>query len=347
MTATRATRSRGWRSVSSGSGRPEPPSCDRAPPLGRRVAYDRLVPDLPNPLGDAPDEFDPSPGWARLRDYLSLVRFSHTVFALPFATLGAVLAWRSTPFEWPHLVGFLVCMVAARTAAMAFNRLVDQEIDAKNERTATRELPSGKLTPGQVKRLIAVSIAAFVLGTTCFLPNWWPLAAGPLVLAVLLGYSLAKRWTPLCHYWLGFALGLSPVCAYVAITAELAAAPIWLGVAILCWVGGFDILYACQDEAFDREAGLRSIPARFGRRRSFTIARLSHAATIVSLLAFGLSAGFGPIFAIGLALITLALAYEHWIVGPDDLRRVGVAFFQMNALVSFGVLAFGVADVIW
>ena len=282
----------------------------------------------------------------RVGEYLSLVRFSHTVFALPLASLAAVLAWTESPFLWRHLAGFLVCMVAARTAAMAFNRLADSEIDARNERTRDRHLPAGRVSRGEAIGLVAGSGVVFVLGTLLFLPNAWPLILAVPVLAWLLGYSVAKRFTPLCHYWLGLALGLSPVAAWLAITGTLAPAPVWLGLAVALWVGGFDILYACQDEAFDRAEGLRSVPASYGTVAAFRVARVSHLLAVAALVVFGLAAGLGPIYFGGLALIAGLLGYEHRIVSPSDLSRVGVAFFQMNALVSFGVFALGVADLI-
>ena len=289
------------------------------------------------------------PSWRqRLRTYLELVRFSHTVFALPLATLAALVAWQHAPFQWLHLLGFLVCMVAARTAAMAFNRLVDAPLDAANERTAARHLPAGLVSRREVLQLTIASGAAFLIGTLLFWPNVWPLLLGPPTLAWLLGYSLAKRFTPLCHYWLGVALGLSPLATHIAITGHVADlslwAPAWLGLGIAAWVGGFDILYACQDEAFDRASGLRSIPADLGRRRAFWVARVSHALAALAFALFGVAAGFGFVYFAGLVLIAGLLAYEHAIVSPNDLSRVGVAFFTLNAVVSFGLLMLGAID---
>ena len=286
----------------------------------------------------------PEASAATVGDYLSLVRFSHTLFALPVATVAAIMAWRVAPFRWLHLAAFLVCMVAARTAAMAFNRLADAEVDAANPRTANRELPAGTLSRPQVIGLIAGSILVFVVGTLGFWPNPWPLALSPGVLAILLGYSLAKRFTWLCHHWLGLALGLSPIAAYVAITGTIAPPPVLLGLAILFWVGGFDILYACQDEAFDREIGLHSVPARFGTPAAFAIARTSHVWTVAMLLWMARTDGRSAFFYGGIVLIAATLVVEHLIVSPDDLKRVGVAFFQMNLLVSFGTLVLYALD---
>ena len=283
---------------------------------------------------------------SRFAEYLSLVRFSHTVFALPFAALAAVLAWRETAFRWADAAGILVCMVAARTAAMAFNRLVDHKLDAANPRTAGRHLPAGTLSRGEVWALVAGSSLAFVAGTLLFLPNRWPLYLALPVLAWLCGYSLAKRFTSLAHYWLGAALAMSPVAAWLAITGRVDAEPLWLAAAVLCWVGGFDILYACQDEGYDRGAGLHSIPARLGTRGAFAVARVSHALVPAMLVGLGVAAGLGWVYFAGVAAVAGLLLYEHWLVSPDDLSRVNAAFFTVNAVISFGVLGVTVADLL-
>ena len=280
----------------------------------------------------------------RVREYLSLVRFLHTVFALPFVALAAMLAWREAAFRWTHVAGLLVCMVAARTAAMAFNRLADHRLDAANPRTAGRHLPAGVLGRGEVTALTVVSGLVFVAGTLLFLPNRWPLLLSGPVLLWLCGYSLAKRFTSLAHYWLGLALAMAPVAAWLAITGGVTAVPFWIAGAVLTWVGGFDILYACQDESYDRAAGLHSIPARLGTVNAFRIARLSHALTPIMLLGLWWSAGLGGVFLTGVILVTALLIYEHAIVSPTDLSRVNAAFFTVNAIVSFGVLAAAVVD---
>ena len=282
-----------------------------------------------------------------IRHFLELIRFSHTVFALPFALLSAVIAWNmpGSEFRWRDLIGILVCMVTARSAAMAFNRLVDRNIDAGNPRTAKRHLPAGLLSVGAVTTFTVVMSAAFVGSTAIFLPKQLPLLLAVPVLLFLLGYSLAKRWTSLCHYWLSAALMLSPIAAWIAVRDEFALPPSLLAAVIFFWVGGFDIIYACQDAEFDRKQRLNSIPARFGVRSALRIALLSHVVTIAMLLLLWKMAGLGIVFLIGVIAIAGLLFYEHWLVRPDDLQRINVAFFNVNAIISFGILVLGCLDV--
>ena len=283
----------------------------------------------------------------QLRHFLELIRFSHTVFALPFAMLSAVIAW-STPgseFRWRDLFGILVCMVTARSAAMAFNRLVDRDIDADNPRTAKRHLPAGLLSVSAVVAFTILMSLAFVAATAIFLPKQLPMILAVPVLLFLLGYSLAKRWTSLCHYWLSAALMMSPIAAWIAVRDEFALIPALLGGVIFFWVGGFDIIYACQDAEFDRQQNLNSIPARFGVRPALRIALLSHLITIAMLLLLWKIAGLGLIFLIGVIAIAVLLVYEHWLVRPDDLNRINLAFFNVNAIISFGILILGCLDV--
>jgi 4-hydroxybenzoate polyprenyltransferase len=285
----------------------------------------------------------------RISDYFSLVRFSHTLFALPFALLGAALAahrpdgWSGRPRDW---LGILLCMATARTAAMAFNRWADREIDAKNPRTAGRHIPAGLLSARAVVGFTLISSAAFVASTLLFLPNRWPLILALPVLLWLLGYSYAKRFTSLAHFWLGFALMLSPVAAWIALRGDLAWPPVLLGLAVLFWVAGFDIIYACQDAAFDREAGLHSVPGRLGIAGALRLAAGCHALTVVALVALGLAYPLGAIYFSGVVAVALLLIYEHAIVRPDDLTRVNVAFFQVNVVISMGLLVVGVVDLI-
>lgn len=280
----------------------------------------------------------------RLRHFLGLIRFSHTVFALPFALLSAVLAWRETPFRGRDLAGILLCMVLARSAAMAFNRLIDRRIDAANPRTAGRHLPAGLLSTASVGTFTLLCSLGFVAATLLFLPNRWPLRLAIPVLLFLLGYSYAKRFTSWCHYWLAAALMLSPIAAWIAITGSLAAPPLLLAAAVFFWVGGFDILYACQDAEFDRSRGLFSVPARFGVRTALWFAAVSHALAAACLFGLWYAAGLGPVFLFGVVAVTVLLAYEHRLVRPDDLTRVNVAFFQVNAVISLGLLAVGLID---
>ncbi len=287
--------------------------------------------------------------------FLELVRFSHTVFALPFALLAAVMAWsqnhRATPpipFRWLDLLGILVCMVFARSAAMAFNRLADRKIDSQNPRTRSRHLPVGTLSTAGVALFTILCSLGFVAGTLLFLPNHLPLYTALPVLAFLFGYSYAKRFTELSHFWLGAALMLAPLAAWVAIRGELAWPPVILGGAVLFWVAGFDMIYACQDFEFDRQSRLHSVPARFGVPRALRLAAACHFLTVVLLLVLPLLyPAFGTIYWAGVVAISLLLLYEHWLVRPDDLSRVNQAFFHVNAVISLGLLAVGVLDLLF
>ena len=281
-----------------------------------------------------------------IQHFLELIRFSHTVFALPFAALAAVLAWREpdTVFRLQDAVGILLCMVFARSAAMAFNRLVDRDVDADNPRTATRHIPAGLLSATAVVLFTIICSIAFVASTLMFLPNRMPLILSVPVLLFLLGYSFAKRWTSLCHYWLSAALMLSPIAAWIAIRGEVALAPALLAGVIFFWVGGFDIIYACQDVDFDKDRRLNSIPARHGVPTALRIAFVSHVLTLMMLFLLWYLTSLGIVFLIGIVAIGLVLMYQHWLVRPDDLQRVNIAFFNVNAIVSFGILLVGCLD---
>jgi len=282
--------------------------------------------------------------FTRARQLLELIRFSHTVFALPFALLAAALAWKDEPFRAADLAGILLCMVFARSAAMAFNRLADRRIDARNPRTATRHLPAGLLGVGTVWAFTAVCAAGFVASTLLFLwrepSNPWPLVLSGPVLLFVCGYSLAKRFTSLAHLWLGAALMLAPVAAWIAVKGlDDLTVPLILGAAVMGWVTGFDILYACQDAAFDTAEGLHSVPARLGVARSLRVATACHAVMFALLVALGFaSPHLGAVYFAGLAAVGLLLAYEHALVRPDDLSRVNRAFFHVNGVISVGLL---------
>ncbi len=297
--------------------------------------------------------------WAHVRQILEMIRFSHTVFALPFALLAAVMAWRlPTPegalvaFRWRDLLGIMVCMVCARSAAMAFNRLVDRDIDARNPRTATRHLPAGTLGVGSVGLFAAAMALGFVAATLLFLPNPLPLLLSVPVLGILFGYSYAKRFTSLAHFWLGVALMLAPVSAWIALRGSVVmAAPLdllpaaILGLAVLLWVAGFDMIYACQDASFDTSARLHSIPARLGVAGALRLAACCHFMMLLVLCCLpsvgqfgGPPVPLGGIYWCGIAGAALLLLYEHSLVRPDDLSRVNAAFFNVNALISFGLL---------
>ena len=288
----------------------------------------------------------------RVADILGMIKFSHTLFALPFALLGAAMAarhndgWHSTPRQW---VGILLCMATARSAAMAFNRLVDRRIDAKNPRTATRHLPAGRLSVAAVAAFTIACAAGFVASTLLFLPdNWLPFALSVPVLLWLLGYSYAKRFTSLAHFWLGAALMMAPIAAWIALRGNIAWPPVLLGLAVLFWVAGFDVIYACQDAEFDRSTGLRSIPARMGVAGALGLAAGCHAVMIALLVTLGIvnSPPFGWIYFTGVAVVAMLLVYEHAIVRPDDLARVNVAFFRVNVAIGMGLLTVGVVDLI-
>lgn len=287
--------------------------------------------------------------WTRFRHLLELIRFSHTIFALPFAMLSAVLAWRrpDSPFEWRDLVGILLCMVFARSAAMAFNRLVDRGVDADNPRTARRHIPAGLLSVWAVTAFTVATSLAFVASTLIFLPNTLPVILSIPVLLVLLGYSYAKRFTAWCHYWLSAALMLSPLAAWIAIRGTVEWPPVLIAAVVFFWVGGFDILYSCQDAEFDRERRLFSIPSRWGVPRALRMAAVSHALTVAGLLGLWSVAGLGPVFLAGVMVVAILLFYEHSLVRPEDLTRVNLAFFHVNAVISLGLLVVTLADLWW
>jgi 4-hydroxybenzoate polyprenyltransferase len=277
---------------------------------------------------------------ASLTTYASFVRFSHSVFALPFALTGALLAlhvspgWSVEAVSW-RIVWILVAMVAARSAAMGFNRLVDARFDALNPRTAMRELPRGAMTPREASLFVSASsvvfvFAAYKLGPLCF-------ALSPVALAIVFWYSLAKRFTSYTQLFLGLAMAVAPVGGWLAAGGRGGWEPWLLGLAIGTWVGGFDVLYACQDLAFDRAHGLRSIPVKFGVARSLLISRAMHVITIASLLALGPLASLGWVYTAGVAGVALLLVYEQSLVSEHDLSQVKRAF-DLNGYV--GILYF-------
>ena len=293
--------------------------------------------------------------YQRLVHILEMIRFSHTLFALPFALLAAVMAWQApvaagapeVAFRWQDLLGIVLCMVFARSAAMSFNRLVDAKIDAGNPRTKIRHIPAGILSAGSVTAFAVVCVIGFVASTLLFLPNRWPLYLALPVLVIICGYSFAKRFTSLAHFWLGGALMLAPVATWIALRGEVAWPPVVLGLAVMLWVAGFDIIYACQDVDFDREAGLRSVPARLGVASALRLAALCHAGMIALLATLPLVyPSFGWIYWFGIGAVALLLAYEHWLVRPDDLTRVNLAFYNVNGVISVGLFLIGAADLL-
>jgi 4-hydroxybenzoate polyprenyltransferase len=261
-----------------------------------------------------------------------MVKFSHTLFALPFALSGAALAAAEAGIRWNQVWWILVAMVCARNAAMGFNRLADHELDARNPRTADRALPRGLLSRRAVWIFTAVLSMLFVVAAVQLNPLCGLLS--PVALFIVLGYSYTKRFTWLSHLFLGLALALAPIGGWVAVSGELSAVAWLLGGAVLVWVAGFDVVYACQDLEFDRREGLGSIPARFGLRGALTIARLLHVLALGALASVGLVADLHPVYWIGWGVIAVLIVWEHRLVRADDLSRLGVAFFNMNGIIS-------------
>lgn len=281
-----------------------------------------------------------------MKNYLSLVKFSHTIFAMPFALIGFFLATRQQGGElnWQLLALVLGCMVFARTAAMAFNRYADRDIDGKNPRTAQREIPAGLISPSSALFFVIANCALFVVCT--FFINWLCFFLSPVALLVVLGYSYTKRFTALCHFVLGVGLALAPLGAYIAVTGEFAVLPIIYAFVVLFWVSGFDIIYALQDEEFDRSLGLNSIPTLMGKQRALMLSNILHGITallvVYSCWAYAEMAGKQDIYFYytGAGIFIALLAYQHFLVKPYDLSRVNLAFFTTNGIAStiFGAL---------
>ena len=278
-----------------------------------------------------------------LRTTLEMIRVTHTIFALPFAILSAVIAAGGWP-DAATLARILVAMVAARSAAMAQNRLVDRHIDAVNPRTASRALPAGTLSVGYVRAFLAVSVAVFLVAAASL--NRLTLLLAPVALAIFFLYSYTKRFTALCHLFLGLCLAMAPVGAWIAVRGSFDARPVLLGLAVLFWTAGFDVIYALQDEEHDRREGIHSIPARVGARVALGISALFHGVMVALLVVFWRAIGGGWLFAAGIAVTAAALAYQHAIVRPGDLSRINAAFFTANGFVSVALAAFGIADVL-
>jgi 4-hydroxybenzoate polyprenyltransferase len=277
------------------------------------------------------------------RRFASLVKLEHTLFALPFAYVGAFLAVDGVPSA-RDLVWITVAMVGARSLAMGLNRLIDVRIDSRNPRTATRELPSGLLKPWQVVLFCAGSLAVFLVAVYQLDPvvRWlWPIPVAGFVV-----YPYLKRFTWLAHFWLGAVLGLAPLGAWVAIQGDLTWEAWMLGGAVATWVAGFDLFYSLFDMAVDREQGLHSVASRFGLRGVFLGARLLHLATVAFLVAAGLGLDVGVLYWLGVAAVAALLGYEHSLVRPDDLRRLNTAFFTMNGVISLVFFGFVLADVL-
>lgn len=281
-----------------------------------------------------------------MKNYLSLIKFSHTIFAMPFALVGFFIATTtdSPGFDWTKLLLVVLCMVFARSAAMAFNRYLDRDIDAANERTKVREIPSGVISPQSALLFVGLNCAAFV-ATTTFI-NWPCFFLSPVALAVVLGYSYTKRFTWFCHVVLGLGLSLAPVGAYLAVAGHFALIPILYGLTVLLWVAGFDVIYALQDESFDRAQGLYSMPSFFGKHRALKISEWMHLAAATCMvigtqMLLSAAPQTGWLLWLGVAIFLGLLVYQHLLVKPNDLSKVNLAFFTTNGIASliFGSLA--------
>ena len=291
-------------------------------------------PSCPSPIGRALHQVSLT---------LHMIRFSHSVFALPFALLAMALAADG----WPNahvIIWIVLACVFARSAAMSFNRILDEKIDRLNPRTKGWPLAAGLLSRRFVWLFCAANIAGFCFSAAMLNPL--ALALSPVALLVLLGYSTAKRWTDLSHFILGLALGIAPIGAWIGVRGELALTPVVLGMAVVCWVGGFDILYACQDMAFDRRQGLHSLPARLGASRALALAALAHAGAVFLFLMVEFLGELGTFYGLALICAALLLAVEHAIVSPRDLTRLNTAFFTLNGWVSLLLFLGGLADIL-
>ena len=291
-----------------------------------RLLYNSLVPFLRN-----------------LRVTLEMIKWEHSIFALPFALCGALLAAHGLP-GGQQLFWIVVAMIAARSAAMAFNRLADASIDAANPRTQTRALPAGTLTPGFVSTFVIVSCAVFVLAASRL--NRLTLALSPVALAVVLLYSYTKRFTRWSHLVLGFALGIAPSAAWIAVRGSFDPRILLLTAAVTFWVAGFDVLYACQDYEFDRQAGLHSIPRYFGIARALWIARFFHLLMLILLMGLVVVFGLGKLAVAGVIVVAILLAYEHSLVSPNNLSKLNAAFFTMNGVISVVFFVFVAGDLL-
>ncbi len=285
-----------------------------------------------------------------MKKYLSLIKFAHTIFALPFALIGLFLGLQVQAGQldkpaWLSFVLVVLCMVFARSAAMAFNRFIDREIDAQNARTEQREIPAGIISPKNALLFVIINSLLFIATTWFINPLCFFLS--PVALLVILGYSYTKRFTALCHLVLGLGLALAPVGAFIAITAQFQWPPIILGIAVLTWVGGFDIIYALQDEAFDKKNQLKSIPTFLGKKRALMVSTLLHLLTASMIILFGWMIGGQLGFWMGAAIFLILLAYQHILVSPTDLSKVNLAFFTTNGIASVVFATFVIGELLF
>lgn len=276
--------------------------------------------------------------------YLSLVKFSHTIFALPFAAIGFFLSikYANYQFRWELLFFVILCMVFARNAAMGFNRLIDKDIDKKNPRTANREIPAGVISAKSALFFVILNSIAFI-ATTWFI-NKLVFYLSPVALLVVLGYSYTKRFTFLCHFVLGLGLALAPIGAYLSVTSQFDMLPLLFSFIVLFWTSGFDIIYALQDDDFDKENKLYSLPSWFGKRKSILISNLLHLTTALLIVSVGFTANMGTLYWIGAVIFILLLVYQHLIVKPNDLSKINLAFFTTNGIASVVFACFTIAS---
>ncbi len=275
------------------------------------------------------------------KNYLRFIKFEHSIFALPYAFIGMIWAGKG----WPSaeiIFWIVVAMVSCRSAAMAYNRIIDRHIDAANPRTVNRELPSGKMSPKGAHLFFLSSCVLFFISSSMLNPLTKILS--PIALGITLFYSLTKRFTFMSHFFLGLSLGVAPVAAWIATKAEIASPAIWLGTAVLFWTAGFDILYSLQDIEFDKEENLKSVPAKFGIKNSIIISRFCHSLTVCYLIAAGTSYQAGMLYFIGVAIVTAMLMYEHSLVKVNDLSKINVAFFTINGYISIILFLFTLMD---
>jgi len=282
-----------------------------------------------------------------MKKYLSLVTFAHTIFAMPFAFIGFFLAVTTTEhhFEWQKLVLMLFCMVFARNSAMAFNRYLDRDIDAKNPRTKVRDIPAGRISPASALTFTLINCALFIITTWFINPLCFYLS--PVALLVVLGYSATKRFTALCHLVLGLGLSLAPIGAYLVVTGEFALLPIFFSLSVLCWVSGFDIIYALQDEDFDRNEHLHSIPAWLGKVNALRLSSFLHVLSAAFIIMPVIFTHVGWPYYIGIVFFCSMLIYQHRLVKPNDLSRVNFAFMTTNGIASVVFAAFFLLDRLW
>lgn len=282
-----------------------------------------------------------------MKKYLSLVTFSHTIFAMPFAFIGFFLAISTTTyhFEWQKLVLMLFCMVFARNSAMAFNRYLDRDIDAKNPRTKVRDIPAGRISPAAALTFTLINCALFI--TTTWFINRLCFYLSPVALLVVLGYSATKRFTALCHLVLGLGLSLAPIGAYLVVTGHFAILPLFFSLSVLCWVSGFDIIYALQDEDFDRNENLHSIPAYLGKVNALRLSSFLHVLSATFIIMPAVFTVVGWPYYVGIVFFCSMLIYQHRLVKPNDLTRVNFAFMTTNGIASVVFAAFFLLDRLW